>query len=161
MTEDEFAKKVNPASKSVTFLWVAALVLLLACAAVIVGLWMSTKNDQNKSQMAVVTGVESGDVMGATTRDPEYLTNLAQNLAANGVVLYGFDGDRETKRQLAIFGQAITSLDYVECNSESAHANSDECVAKGVEDYPTWAKGDEKTVGFKSLEALEQMLVTR
>lgn len=158
MTEDEFDQKVNRKPKSITFLWAAILVLFLASAVLIVGIWKSFRNDKISNNLALSNSIESGDVLGATTESPDYLIKLADSLKTDGVILYGFDGNQETKRQLAIFGQAITNLDYVECNSQSSHSNADECVARGIDKYPTWVKGEQKSTGFKTLEELEQML---
>lgn len=161
MIEDQFEKDVNQKSKSVTFLWVAALVLFLACAAVVAGLWMSYNKDSADRQLALSNNIESGDVLGTSTEDLDYLVQLAENLKTDGVVLYGYDGNQGTKKQLSIFGQAITSLDYVECNSGSYHANADECVAKGIDQYPTWVRGEEKMIGYKTLSDLENILANK
>ncbi|MCX6810960.1 MAG: hypothetical protein NTY30_04520 [Candidatus Berkelbacteria bacterium] len=158
MTEKQFNKEVNSSSKSLIFLWVTTLVLFLASTAVILGLWMSFKNDRIKTNLAILDSAESGEVMGTTTKDPNYLINLAENLKAKGIIVYGFDNNQETKRQLAIFGQAVTSIDYVECNSQSAHSNADECVARVIDQYPTWVEGEQKFVGYKTLEDLEKIL---
>ncbi len=160
-TEEEFSKSVKKSSKSLTALWVAVAVLFLASAAVIAGLWVSFRKEKIGNNLASVNNTESGEVMGATTEDPDYLSNLVANLKTTGVIAYGFNSNAETKRQLAIFGQAISNLDYVECDSQVANSNPDECIARGISDYPTWVKGDQKFVGFKTLEDLEKILAAQ
>jgi len=150
-------KKPNP--KTLTLLWVSGLVLFLAVSAVLAGLWMSTKSERKAANLASAS-VESGQVLGATTQDPQYLVNLANNLKTSGLILYGFDTDAQTQKQLSIFGQALSGLNYVECDPQTARSNADECLAKGIESYPVWVKGDQKYPGYKSLSELEKLLAS-
>lgn len=147
----------NSGQKYLAILWVSGLVLFLAVSAVLTGLWMSTRNERKAANLAGAN-VEFGQVLGASTQDPDYLVNLVSSLKFAGFVLYGYDGDDSTKKQLQAFGQAVSNLDYVECNSQAVHANADECLAKGIVEYPTWVKIDQKFAGFKSLSELEKLL---
>ena len=149
----------KPSQKSLTVLFVSGLVLLLAISAALAGLWMSTKSERKAANLASAS-VESGQVLGATTQDPQYLVNLANNLKTAGLVLYGYDTDTQTGKQLSIFGQALSGLNYVECDPQAAHSNADECLAKGIENYPVWVKGDQKYPGYKSLSELEKLLAS-
>lgn len=149
----------KPSPKSLTVLWVSGLVLLLATSAALAGLWMSTRNDRKAANLASAS-TESGQVLGATTQDPQYLVSLTNNLKTSGLVLYGFDTDAQTKKQLLIFGQALPGLNYVECDPQAARSNADECLAKGIENYPVWVKGDQKYPGYKSLSELEKLLAS-
>ncbi|MEI8061135.1 MAG: hypothetical protein WCG99_02475 [Candidatus Berkelbacteria bacterium] len=156
--EAEFNRTMQKKPKSITFLWVAVLVLFVASAAVIFGIWTSYKTDRASNNLARLNNIESGDVMGATTEDPEYLVKLTDNLKAAGVTIYGSSTDQKTAKQLVLFGQAATRLDYVECNSQSADSNSDECIARGITHYPTWVKADKKITGYQTLADLEKFL---
>ncbi|MEI6144472.1 MAG: hypothetical protein WCP91_02650 [Candidatus Berkelbacteria bacterium] len=156
--EAEFDKAMQKKPKSITFLWIAILVLFVASAAVIFGIWTSYKTDRASNNLAMLGNNESGDVMGATTEDPNYLLKLTDNLKTGGVIIYGSSTDKQTARQLALFGQAATRLDYVECNSQLADSNSDECIARGVTRYPTWVKADKKITGYQTLADLEKFL---
>jgi len=158
MTEDQFSKEVEQKPKSIAVLWTAVLFLFLASAAIIFGLWRSYKDDQISNNLAMSNNDLTGEVLGTSTEDPNYIAALVENLKSSGVILYGYDGNQENTKQLAIFGQAVTSLDYVECNPESSSSNADECVARGVDQYPTWVKGDQKYVGHKDLNHLEAIL---
>lgn len=158
MTDEQFSKEVAQKPKSMAVLWTAVLFLFLACASVIFGLWKSYENDRISNNLAMSNNDLIGEVLGTSTEDPNYIAALVENLKSGGVVLYGYDGNQENTKQLAIFGQAAAGLDYVECNPQSSSSNTDECVARGVDQYPTWVIGDQKFARYKTLEDLEEIL---
>ena len=156
--EEKLDKEFEKKPKQFTLLWVALVLLFLASGVVIFGIWSSYKNETVNGNLALVTSDNSGEVLGTTTEDPDYILKLVDDLKVAGIIFYGFNGNQESTKQLAIFGQATASLDYVECNSQSVGANADECVARGVSQYPTWIKGDQKFVGYQTLQDLEKIL---
>ena len=152
-------KHFNQVGRSLTKFWVLIIILFLASAAAISGLWFSFRNENLGSANLALSAVdESGETLGASTEDPESLTQLANNLKNTGIILYGFDTNGATKRQLSVFGQAVNTLDYVECNSALSNSNAEECTARGVNSYPTWIKDGQKIVGFQTPESLEKLL---
>lgn len=103
---------------------------------------------------------ENGQVAGASTQsqDAEYKEKLAKYLAQQGMVLYGAYWCPHCKEQKELFGDAAKYLDYVECDAKGENANPDECVAKGIEGYPTWIYNGQKYTGSQSLDKLAQIV---
>ena len=137
--------------------------LLLLCIIIIVALAglgiiffasnkVGDKNGQSSS--------ENGQVAGTSTQteNKEYAEKLAKYLSQQGMVLYGAYWCPHCKDQKALFGDAAQFLDYVECDAKGEGANPDECVAKGVESYPTWIYKDKKYLGSQSLEELAKIV---
>jgi hypothetical protein len=151
---------VDSIKKSVKTLSVLSVLILIAFIATIAGIWYSNNLEQ-KRNADLANGIpdEDGAVAGASTENPESLVRLAENLKAAGFMLYGQSGDNKTLKQKDAFGQAYTILDYVECNPKAVNANPTECLARGIERYPSWVKGDKVFVGYKSPAELEEMLV--
>ncbi|MFA5158697.1 MAG: hypothetical protein WC451_05955 [Patescibacteria group bacterium] len=139
--------------KSMKLLWTLNAVLLLAISAAVFGLWFSHKNE--KSDLGYKSG---GSVLGASTKDPNYLIGLTDSLKQSGFVLYGDSKESQTKKQLSDFGQAVDYLDYVECDSQIKGSNPEECLAKGIEEYPTWVHGADKIPGYLTSQEIEKML---
>lgn len=75
---------------------------------------------------------------------------LAQCLAEKKVTMYGAEWCPHCQREKARFGDAFTYVPYVECPE-----NPNECVAKGINGYPTWVlPSGEKLEGEQGLEKL-------
>ena len=118
---------------------------------------MNNKDVKNYNQIAQSINQE-GTIKGASTADPDYVSKLAESLNASGFVLYGSDSNIKTKKQKDIFSQAISEIDYVECDPQIKSANSAECAAREIKIYPTWVSGDKKFEGYKSLSEIEKMI---
>jgi len=155
--EDNKKEDIQRENRSLTILSILAIVVFIALASTLLGLWFSTENDKKKNQEIALVS-ENGIIKGTSTADPQYLANLADSLKNAGFILYGSGSDSNTKRQKEIFGQAFTALDYVECDPGTENSNPQECVAKGIDKYPTWVRVDQKFSGYKSLDELEGLL---
>ena len=103
---------------------------------------------------------ENGQVSGVSTQnqDAEYKEKLAKYMTKQGMVLYGAYWCSHCKAQKELFGDAVRYLDYVECDAKGDNANPDECVAKGIEGYPTWIYNGEKYSGEQSLSKLAEIV---
>lgn len=102
---------------------------------------------------------ENGQVSGASTQNEnaEYKEKLARYLKEQGMILYGAYWCSHCKEQKALFGDAVKYLDYVECDAKGDGANPDECVARGIEGYPTWIYNGKQYSGVQSLESLAEI----
>lgn len=102
---------------------------------------------------------ENGQVSGASTQNEnaEYKEKLAKYLKEQGMILYGAYWCSHCKEQKALFGDAVKYLDYVECDAKGDGANPDECVARGIEGYPTWIYNGKQYSGVQSLEDLAEI----
>ncbi len=78
---------------------------------------------------------------------------FAQCLASKNLTMYGASWCSHCKAQKERFGDSFKYVPYVECTEKS-----DECIAKGVESYPTWIdeKG-QKYVGEQELDNLAKI----
>ena len=77
---------------------------------------------------------------------------FAQCLTNKGAVMYGAEWCSHCKAQKAAFGDSFKFINYVECPE-----NTQLCIDKGVQGYPTWLIGTStKLDGFddKTMQAL-------
>ena len=152
-------EKLSRGKRSMRILSLSSILLFLAIAVTISAIWFMN-NREIKTYNQVAMGVdEEGVIKGASTTDPEYISKLAESLKVSGFVLYGSDNNIKTKKQKDAFGQAISKIDYVECDPQIKSANSAECAAREIKVYPTWISGDKKFEGYKSLSEIEKMLL--
>lgn len=131
------------------FLVVVALVIIVG-GTLLFFVGKDKKTADNKSN-------ENGTVAGASTNQKEsnaYIEKLAKFMTEKGMVLYGAYWCPHCKDQKKEFGDAIQYIDYVECDAQGPNANPDECVAQGIEGYPTWIYQGKKYSGAKSLSEL-------
>jgi len=144
--------------RSVLVLSVSSILLLLATVATVFAIWFMN-NREIKTYNQVAQSISGEDaIKGTSTADPDYVSKLAESLKTSGFVLYGSDSDIKTKKQKNLFSQAISEIDYVECDPQIKSANSAECAAREIKIYPTWVSGDKKFEGYKSLSEIEKML---
>jgi len=103
---------------------------------------------------------ENGQVAGTSTQNEngEYKEKLAKYLKEKGMILYGAYWCPHCKEQKELFGDAAQYLDYVECDAKGEGANPDECVARGIEGYPTWIYEGKQYSGSQSLEKLAEIV---
>lgn len=109
------------------------------------------------------TSGENGIVAGTSTNSTEtpsnsYIEKLAKFMTEKGMVLYGAYWCPHCQDQKKTFGDAFQYIDYVECDAQGPNANPDECVAQGIEGYPTWIYQGKKYSGAKSLSELAQIV---
>ncbi|MFA6586079.1 MAG: hypothetical protein WCS86_02870 [Candidatus Paceibacterota bacterium] len=75
---------------------------------------------------------------------------FAQCLASKNLTMYGAVWCSHCKAEKALFGDSFKYVPYVECTEKA-----DECLAKGIEGYPTWI--DEKGVKYSGGQSLEKL----
>ena len=97
--------------------------------------------------IATVLLTQSNDI------PPTKYDAFAQCLASKKLTMYGATWCSHCKAEKALFGESFKYVPYVECTE-----NPNECLAKGVEAYPTWIdeKG-QKYVGGQGLEKLSEI----
>jgi len=78
------------------------------------------------------------------------LDEFAQCVASKGLSMYGAYWCPHCQNEKAAFGDSFKYINYVECT-----VKTDECTAKGVEQFPTWIFADgTKFVGEQGLSGL-------
>lgn len=75
---------------------------------------------------------------------------FAQCLASKKLTMYGAVWCSHCRTEKARFGDSFKYVPYVECTEKA-----DECIAKGVEGYPTWI--DEKGQKYSGEQGLEKL----
>lgn len=69
----------------------------------------------------------------STPVDTKNYDLLAKCLTDNGATMYGTEWCPHCKTQKALFGDSFQYIDYVDCDKYK-----DDCVAAGLDGYPTW-----------------------
>lgn len=132
------------------FLFFGAVIVLVS-----LGIFFALGKD-NTTKNAGNNG--SGDVAGAvSSQGNDYIERLSKFLSDNGMVLYGSDQSAETKQQKYLFGNAVNSIDYVNCDVAANSSNPDECVGQNITIYPTWVYKEVKFEGIQSLSELAKI----
>lgn len=76
---------------------------------------------------------------------------LAQHLQRTGAKMYGAYWCPHCMDQKALFGAAVKTLPYVECDPKGENPQPDLCQAKQIEGYPTWEISGQLYPGTRSL----------
>ncbi|HIH31478.1 TPA: hypothetical protein HA235_02115 [Candidatus Woesearchaeota archaeon] len=74
---------------------------------------------------------------------------LAQCLTEKGATMYGTEWCSHCKAQKELFGKSFQYINYVDCDK----ARND-CIAAGVDGYPTWKINNRLYPGTQSLYTL-------
>lgn len=122
------------------------------------GVFLIEKNNLKELANQNSQKSSAGEVAGVSSEDDDYLTQLAKSLSDKGMVLFGAYWSEDSKKQKDLFGDAAKYIDYVECDQSGANANSDECIARKIETYPTWVYNNTEYKGIKTLSDLAQII---
>lgn len=82
------------------------------------------------------------------------LTDLALHLKKINAKMYGAYWCPHCTQQKEMFGNAIKSINYVECDPRGENAKPSLCQTAKVTGYPTWEINGKQYVGVQSLEEL-------
>lgn len=72
------------------------------------------------------------------TTKPGPYDNLATCLKTKGVLFYGAFWCPHCQAQKAAFGNSAKLLPYVECSTPDGNGQTQICIDKGIQSYPTW-----------------------
>ncbi|HLC47432.1 MAG TPA: hypothetical protein VJI75_06950 [Candidatus Nanoarchaeia archaeon] len=89
---------------------------------------------------------------GCGPSGPSRYDDFAKCLTEKGAVMYGTEWCPHCKTQKELFGDSFKYVNYVDCDK-----NSGECIAKGIEGYPTWIIGGGKYPGVQQFTTLKQL----
>jgi len=90
------------------------------------------------------------------TEAPSKLDGFAQCLKSSGAEFYGAFWCPHCQEQKAEFGSSAKYLPYIECSNPD-NTQTQVCIDKKIEGYPTWIFKDGSVVGGKmSLETLAE-----
>ena len=136
-----------------TFLFILLAVFLVSGGLIFMGSKSKKSADNNSTSSQEIGGV-AGASTNEESKDNGYIERLAKFLNEKGMVMYGAYWCPHCNDQKKLFGDAVEFVDYVECDEKGPNANPDECIAKGIEGYPTWIYQDKQYSGYKSLSEL-------
>lgn len=83
----------------------------------------------------IVLGVASSLYVSS---QPGKLDTFAQCLKDKGAVFYGAFWCPHCKATKALFGSSVKYLPYVECSTPDGKGQTQVCIDKKIESYPTW-----------------------
>ncbi len=94
--------------------------------------------------IVVVLIVIGAYALNATTNPsgPGQLDGFAQCLKTQGAVFYGAFWCPHCQNQKAMFGSSVKYLPYVECSLPSGTGQTQICIDKKIQSYPTWVFPD-------------------
>ena len=97
----------------------------------------------------------SGVFSKAAGPEDPYVRSLAEHLGKSGAKFYGAYWCPVCDRQKVMFGPSAKRLPYVECSPGGPRTpQAGECVAAGVQSYPTWIIGGVKSTGLIPMDEL-------
>lgn len=86
-----------------------------------------------------------------------YEARLAEHLTAQDATMYGAFWCPHCADQKELFGEAVETVPYVECDPEGENAQPELCREKDIQGYPTWEINGEFYPGTQSLEELARL----
>ncbi|WP_155834603.1 glutaredoxin family protein [Leptolyngbya sp. PCC 6406] len=104
--------------------------------------------------MGIVLGGCSTLFPTATNGEKSYEHKLTEHLIQEGVTMYGAFWCPHCEAQKELFGPALDSVPYVECDPGGESPQPQLCQDKGIQGYPTWEIDGEFHPGVRSLEEL-------
>ena len=132
-------------------------------------IWLLNDNimDKNKTVtiVAVLVILVVGFLMmnsGAPTNDsaatekvagPWKYDTFAQCLTEKGMQMYGSITCSTCAKQRKLFGDSMRFIAEIECNPRYPHPQTDRCVAKKIENTPTWIMEHPDQSEIKRMEA--------
>jgi len=94
---------------------------------------------------------------GTTSAEVSAEMALAQHLRQTGATMYGAYWCPYCNRQEALFGDAVSQLNIVECDPKGENPRPDLCRQARVTSFPTWKINGQTISGLRSLEELAEL----
>lgn len=92
-----------------------------------------------------------------TLNTPGEYDGFVQCLSDKGAIFYGAFWCPSCAEQKALFGKSYRLAKYVECSTSDRTTQTQECIQKNIQRYPTWEFADAtRETGVLSLERLAQ-----
>jgi len=89
---------------------------------------------------------------------PGQYDSFAECLASKGMTFYGAFWCPHCQAQKAMFGKSVDKLPYVECSTPDGNGQTQICIDKNIQGYPTWAtKNGSTTEGVLTFTQLSQL----
>jgi len=100
--------------------------------------------------LAIIVVAILGLVFGlnkSASQSPSSVSNTAmaefgECVTNSGAVFYGAFWCPHCNDQKELLGEAMESIEYVECSTPDGNSQTRECIDKAIKSYPTWIFGD-------------------
>lgn len=92
--------------------------------------------------LGTIVSVVSGVGKGPDTSVPGKYDEFAICLKDKGAVFYGAFWCPHCQSQKKLFGTSAKLLPYVECSTPDGNSQTQICIDKNIEGYPTWEFAD-------------------
>jgi glutaredoxin len=109
------------------------------------------------SGLAILGLALSGCNLGGGAAAESYEQRLAEHLTEQDITMYGAYWCPHCNTQKELFGPAVKSIQYVECDPEGENAQPQLCRDKNIAGYPTWEIDGQLYPGTHSLEELAEL----
>jgi hypothetical protein len=107
--------------------------------------------------IGIITAALLGWGILALNQQSTKLDGFATCIKDNGATFYGAFWCPHCQAQKALFKKSARLLPYVECSEPDGKTQTQACIDKGIESYPTWTFRDGgKESGTLSLEQLAE-----
>lgn len=104
--------------------------------------------------LAIVTALV---LLQKASNKPSIYNEFAACLGEKGATYYGAFWCPNCANQRKMFGRAADLLPYVECSTPDGQGQTDACIEKGIEAYPTWEFADgSRVTGTQSMTFLAE-----
>jgi len=85
------------------------------------------------------------------------LDNFSKCLTEKGVKMYGAYWCGHCQNQKKSFGDSWQYINYVECDPKGDNPNTELCLSRGIQGYPTWEINNQLYTGEKTFEELAKL----
>jgi hypothetical protein len=108
-----------------------------------------------------ITAVTGKSILGWIIKDNnENSTNLdsfAKCLTDKGVKMYGAFWCGHCQNEKKSFGDSWQYIKYIECDPKGENSQTDLCLSKNIQGYPTWEINGKLYPGEQSFDKLAQL----
>lgn len=101
------------------------------------------------------SGSSASEEEFASVADSAELNAFAQCLTGRGLLMYGAYWCPHCTDQKALFGEAFSEINYVECAEGGENAEPEKCAAAGIAAYPTWI--DTQGTAYEGEQSLAEL----
>ncbi|MAG47705.1 hypothetical protein CL617_03795 [archaeon] len=96
-------------------------------------------------------------VIGYTrSAGPGKYDDFAQCLTDSDAIFYGAFWCPNCVTQKGLFGKSIDNVNYVECSNQD-RSQTQICIEKGIQSYPTWIINGSEHIGVLQLQTLSEL----
>ncbi len=104
------------------------------------------------------SNLNGNNELNVTSESTEESVSLAKYLKKNGVIKYSAYWCPNCLKQSELFGkQAYKELNVVECARDGKNSQTQLCIDKKIQGFPSWEIDGKIILGIQTLEALSDL----